>query len=262
MTTDTLPTPAERRNRAPVALSIVMPCYNEADQIEETLRAWADSLGEEYGHYEIIVVNDGSTDGTGRILDRLRKEIPALRVIHQLNGGSEAAIRRAYEDSRGAHILQTESNSRFDPSDFVPFWERRNQNGLLIAQRTRPLEGWLTRLHGKAVHEMVKFLFGAEWREPQVAFRLISRPCLTSQLAHLPRGFGQVNLGMTLLAHAENPKAVGEIAVPFRFPGGLRRRASLWSLFGSLMHTALELVHLRLSLFKLRVVATAPAQAA
>jgi glycosyltransferase involved in cell wall biosynthesis len=250
----------DRRNRASIALSIVMPCYNEADQIEEILRAWSDSFGEELGNVEIIVVNDGSSDGTGRILDRIRKEIPALRVIHQLNGGREGAIRRGYELARGNFILQTESNGRFDPSDFVAFWEKRNAHELLLARRTKPHEGLFSRLQSSAVQSLVKFLFGADWREPQVPFRLISRACLSTQLARLPRGMHQVNLGVTLLAHADNPLSVGEVEVPFRFRSGLRRRPSLWFLLGSLFQVTVELLQLRFTLLKLRLPASPATQ--
>jgi len=249
-TQETSPATPERRPRSGVVLSVVMPCYNEADHIEETLRAWTDFLTDEVESHEIVLVNDGSTDGTGRLLDRIRKETPTLRVIHQLNGGKEAALRRGYEAARGSYVLQTESNGRFDPADFLPFWENRTPDGLLLARRERPLESWFLRTHRRGVGALVKLLFGAEWREPQSPFRLISRTCLQSQLARLPRGFAQVNLGLTLLAHLDNPQGIRELPVPYRFRTGLRRRVSLWWLVGTLVHLGFDLVHLRLSLLR------------
>lgn len=260
-TLETPSAPVELRNRSTVDLTVVMPCYNEAEHIEETLRGWAEFLDGEVGPYEIIVVNDGSMDGSGRILDRVRKEIPALRVIHQLNGGKEAAIRRGYEAARGAYILQTETNGRFDPTDFPAFWENRTANGLILARRSRPLKGWLAQGHDRLLRHFVKLLFGAEWQEPQAPFRLVSRTCLQTQLARIPRGFAQVNLGMTLLAHTENPQAIREIAVPFRFRTGLKRNPSPWYLAGSLLHVTVDLIHLRLSLLRPRLPSQPAAEA-
>lgn len=258
---DTSTPTADRRQRSPVSLSVVMPCYNEADQVEECLRGWAEALSETVESYEIIVINDGSMDGTGRVLDKVRKEMPALRVIHQLNSGQDAAIRRGYEAARGAFVLQTEANGRFDPSDFEAFWEKRSGHCLLIARRTRPLEGWLARAQGRIIQSLVKFLFNAEWQEPQTPFRLTSRHNLERQLKRLPRGTTLVNLALTLLTHMDDPRSVTELPIPFRFPNGLRRRTSILALFSGLLHTAMELAQLRLSLLKLGNPNTSPAEA-
>ncbi len=260
-TQETVPNAPDRRIRSAIALSVVMPCYNEADHIEETLRAWTDFLKDEVESFEILVVNDGSTDGTGRVLDRIRKETPTLRVIHQLNGGKEAALRRGYEAARGTYILQTESNGRFDPADFVPFWENRSPDTLLLARRDLPREGWLYQAQGRSVRALVKLLFGAEWQEPEAPFRLISRTCLQSHLSRLPRGFAQVNLGLTLLAHMDNPGGIRELAVPYRFRTGPRRRVSLWWLAGTLVHLSFDLAHLRLSLLRPKLAAQPAAHA-
>src|SRR5439155_6811729 len=97
-------------------LSLVIPCYNEADAIENVVRDWCVSLDELVGegNYEILIVNDGSTDGTGRILDRIRRERKCLRVIHQLNLGHDVAARRGYDLARGRFVAQIDGNGRFE----------------------------------------------------------------------------------------------------------------------------------------------------
>lgn len=255
------PPSTERRSRASLALSVVLPCFNEAEHIEEILRGWIDYLKDGVDGFEIIVVNDGSIDGTGRTLDRLRKEQPALRVVHQLNGGREAAVRRGYEMARGAYVLQTESNGRFDPTDFTPFWEKRAEYDLLLARRTRPLEGCLTRIHLKALRSLVKLLFGVAWQEPNAPFRLLSRRCL-ERLFRLPPDVTQVNVWLGILAHTDRPGSVAELPVPFRFRNGLRRPASLWHLAGLILNTTVELLQLRLRLLRYRIPETTEPQPA
>jgi glycosyltransferase involved in cell wall biosynthesis len=252
----------DRPSRENPALSIVMPCYNEAEHIEETLKSWVNFIPEEIGSFEIIVVNDGSMDGTGRVLDKVRKELPCLRVIHQLNGGPQAAVKRGFESARGEYILQTESNGRFEPSDLAAFWEHRKEHALLIARRVRPFEGWLPQAYRKLVRGLVKTLFGAEWQEPHTPFRLILRSALEAQLVRLPRGFDQVNLGLTLLFHDADPASVAELPVPYRFRSGLRRRPSFLFLLGTLFHTATDLAHLKVSLLKLRIPSVSAAEPA
>src|SRR3989338_8550426 len=92
-------------------LSIVMPCYNESAGIEPVLMEWLLFLrGLKLSSFEIVVINDGSTDGTGRILDKLRRESRELRVFHQLNVGHGRAVRRGYETARGRYVAQVDSN--------------------------------------------------------------------------------------------------------------------------------------------------------
>src|SRR5262249_8248265 len=98
-------------------LSVVMPCFNESPTIETTLREWESYFSELTPSFEIIVVNDGSKDGTGRILDRLRKEMKNLRVIHQLNLGHGRAARRGYEAARGKYVLELDCDGSAGPDE-------------------------------------------------------------------------------------------------------------------------------------------------
>ena len=75
-------------------LVVVMPVYNEAGCIERVLGEWLAAL--ENIDASLLIVNDGSTDGTERILENLNDREPRLRVINQPNGGHGAAILRGY----------------------------------------------------------------------------------------------------------------------------------------------------------------------
>lgn len=61
------------------SISIIIPCFNEEKNVEETIHA---ALAQRYENIEVIAVNDGSTDKTRAILDRMAAQIPHLRVIH------------------------------------------------------------------------------------------------------------------------------------------------------------------------------------
>lgn len=87
----------KRRDRPPpmknpVSVTILIPCYNEEDNAEETIRACA---AQDYPDFEIIAVNDGSKDGTAKVLDRLAAEIPRLRVVHLAKNQGKAMALRA-----------------------------------------------------------------------------------------------------------------------------------------------------------------------
>ena len=70
-------------------LSIVMPAYNEEEVIETVVKQWTDLLTRQFPveNTRLIVINDGSRDKTGLILDQIKERYPKLIVVHQPNGG-------------------------------------------------------------------------------------------------------------------------------------------------------------------------------
>lgn len=109
----------ERRHDDPPELpehpfvSIVIPCYDEADNVRETI-AWA--AAQEYPDFEIIAVNDGSSDDTGTILDELREEHPRLRVLHHAeNQGKAMGLRTGAMAARGEYLVCIDGDALLDP---------------------------------------------------------------------------------------------------------------------------------------------------
>lgn len=94
-------------------VSILIPCHNEAENVRETV-AWAHA--QEYPEFEVIAVNDGSSDGTGEILDDLQKTHPRLRVIHHVeNQGKAVGLRTAALASRGEYLVCIDGDALLDP---------------------------------------------------------------------------------------------------------------------------------------------------
>lgn len=93
-------------------ISIVIPAYNAEKYIERTVASIAAQTLKEY---EIIVVNDGSTDGTGAILDRLAATTPGMRVIHIANGGAYAARLRGISEARGEWVTFCDADDTMRP---------------------------------------------------------------------------------------------------------------------------------------------------
>ena len=82
-------------------ISLVMPCYQNGATLERTVRS---ILAQTFADWELIAVDDGSTDDTGARLDALAKEEPRMRVLHQANGGVSAARNAGMACARGRFI--------------------------------------------------------------------------------------------------------------------------------------------------------------
>lgn len=103
----------------PIALSVVAPVYNEAAGIERVVRYWVSVLAREgLRDSEIVLANDGSTDGTDAVLEGLQREFPTLRVVTtRPNHGYGFALGQAIAASRGALVVTLDSDGQFDLAD-------------------------------------------------------------------------------------------------------------------------------------------------
>lgn len=92
-------------------LTVAVPCYNSAAYMEKAVKSLVVG-GEEM---DVLLVDDGSTDETGAIADRLEREYPAIiRVIHQPNGGHGAGLNRGIETAKGIYFKVVDSDDRLD----------------------------------------------------------------------------------------------------------------------------------------------------
>src|SRR4051795_2125718 len=98
----------------PARLSVIVPAYNEAATIEQTLRALADQGFDA----EILVVDDGSSDGTQALVEGLESEISGLRLIrHERNQGKGAAVRTGITASTGEVVVIQDADLEYNPRD-------------------------------------------------------------------------------------------------------------------------------------------------
>uniref|UniRef100_UPI00388E81E0 glycosyltransferase family 2 protein n=1 Tax=Carnobacterium jeotgali TaxID=545534 RepID=UPI00388E81E0 len=93
-----------------VAVSVIMPIYNVADGLKKSIQAF---LNQTYKDFELILVNDGSTDGSGHICDEFQKKDSRIQVIHQENAGSGLARNAGLDRAIGEYIYFA------DPDDYV-----------------------------------------------------------------------------------------------------------------------------------------------
>ena len=93
-------------------VSIIIPVYNKEQYLRPCLTS---ALSQDFEDYEVIAVDDGSTDASGHICDEMASKDSRLRVIHTENGGVTAARRRGVEEAKGEHIMFSDSDDQLLP---------------------------------------------------------------------------------------------------------------------------------------------------
>ncbi|MCD6114885.1 glycosyltransferase family 2 protein [bacterium] len=122
-------------------LSVIIPAYNEENRIPKTLREIDKYLKEQPYEYEILVVNDGSSDNTVNIVNELKKEIPNLKLIdNKENHGKGYVVRQGMLTALGAYRLFTDADNSTSIDQIEKMWPWFEQ-GYDIVIGSRDVEG-------------------------------------------------------------------------------------------------------------------------
>ena len=144
-------------------LSIVIPCYNEANRLPRTLAATIDYLKKRDGEFEIIVVSDGSTDATIEVSTNAFRELPdnirGKWFEYKPNAGKGKAVKYGMRQARGKRILFMDADYAV-PLEDLPRAETLLDNGVDIAIGSRATKDTKIVEHQSFVRERVAKLFG------------------------------------------------------------------------------------------------------
>jgi polyisoprenyl-phosphate glycosyltransferase len=159
-------------------LSVVLPCYNEGEVIAETHRRVTAVCRATGRSYELIVVNDGSTDDTRAKLVELSKADSQLVIINlSRNHGHQAALSAGLHFTRGGRILIMDADLQ-DPPELLPEMLRKMEDGVDVVyaqRRTRFGDAWLKRLFCAVYYRLLHWLADTHIPLDTGDFRLISR---------------------------------------------------------------------------------------
>lgn len=162
-------------------ISVVIAAYNEEGRIGESLLRIARYFQETGRGHEIIVVDDGSRDNTGRIVSDLSAEIPNLRLIrYETNMGKGFALRTGVLASRGDHVLLSDADLSTPIEELTGLLRLLTHGKCDIAIGSRALamsriirkQPWWRRGMGKIFNRIVRFAVLDEFRDTQCGFKL------------------------------------------------------------------------------------------
>src|ERR1700723_4735358 len=155
-------------------LSVIVPVYNEVSHLDELLQAIHASPVKK----EIIIVDDGSTDGTREKLQAMPLANDVTVVFHEKNCGKGAAIRTALAYARGEYVLIQDSDLEYDPQDYPALLrplEQHQANVVYGVRPDRPERGFRFFLGAKLLTHLTNLLYGAGIHDEATCYKVFRR---------------------------------------------------------------------------------------
>lgn len=230
--------------------TVVMPVYNEEEAIGAAIaeiRAHVFALVPES---ELVVINDGSKDRTGEILDALVKQEPRLRVIHKKNGGHGSAVIAGADIALGEWLFIVDSDRQIPMDPFSALWHAVG-NGADAAfgvrrQRNDPrLRLWLTSL----IRCTLRMFFGVRLYDANVPYKLVPSALWRDARAMIPDTTLAPSLFLALFL-AKRGVRIAEIDVPHKDRQSGEVSIKRWKLFRFCFVALTQLVRFRREIIK------------
>jgi glycosyltransferase involved in cell wall biosynthesis len=171
-----------------ISLSIFFPAYNEESNIAESVAQAEQSVKEITDIYEIIVVNDGSSDGTREIAEFIAWKNPRVRVVnHEVNQGYGAAVLSGIAAARYEYVFFTDADLQFDLRELSHLTRFAGEYDVILGYRARRKDSFMRLLNAKGWNILNQFFFGLKVDDIDCAFKLLNRK-MVSKLDIQSRG--------------------------------------------------------------------------
>ncbi|HUW22060.1 MAG TPA: glycosyltransferase family 2 protein [Candidatus Bathyarchaeia archaeon] len=172
---------ANKKNSSALKLSVIIPVFNEEGTIKKVIEAVAGLPLEK----EIIVVNDGSTDGTGRVLKQFSFQFPFRVFSHLRNKGKGAAIKTGVAVAQGKYVIVQDADLEYEPKQIITLLEVADRKGAQVvygsrfAGQVREMSTFF-RLGNLFLTALTNVLFGSRLTDMETAYKLFRRELIQS----------------------------------------------------------------------------------
>ncbi len=157
-------------------ISVFFPCYNEQDNVGQTVEKALVALEKLNMDFEVIIIDDGSSDNTGRIADELAGRDGRIKVVHHpSNLGYGAALQSGFAAATKELVFYTDGDGQFDISEMPPLLPLMDQYDIVSCYRLNRRDSLIRKINGWCWTKLVCLLFGLKIRDIDCAFKLYKR---------------------------------------------------------------------------------------
>jgi len=159
-----------------VSISVFFPCFNEQENVGKAIEKAITVLEKLNTEFEVIIVDDGSTDGTGRIADQIAGRDERVKVVHHgRNLGYGAALQSGFKAATKELVFYTDADGQFDIGEMPPLLDLMEQHDIVSCYRLNRRDSAVRKINGWCWTKLVCLLFGLRIRDIDCAFKLYKR---------------------------------------------------------------------------------------
>lgn len=199
-------------------LFLIMPAYNEAENIENVLSQWYPVIEQIGQESRLILIDDGSTDDTFAIACKFLTQHPQVHMIHTENHGHGNALLTGYQYAiakKADYIFQTDSDGQTSPKYFDLLWENRKNKTFQIGYRKQREDGFSRVIVTKVLRLVLFGIFGCWMQDANCPYRLMERKSLKQILPLLPEKPELANVLITA-AYTYKKQDIQYHIIPFK----------------------------------------------
>ncbi|SHK01368.1 Glycosyltransferase involved in cell wall bisynthesis [Anaerocolumna jejuensis DSM 15929] len=199
-------------------LYIIIPAYNEEENIERVLNEWYQVAEKAGNGSRLVIIDDGSKDGTFQMMQKAAEGKEAFIPLTKPNGGHGATILYGYHYAikEGAdYIFQTDSDGQTLPSEFWEFWENRKKYDMIIGHRKGRQDGFSRVFVTKTLKFVLQLVFHVSVKDANTPFRLMESKVLEENIKLIPKNYNLSNVIISVI-YAKKQKKVKYIPITFR----------------------------------------------
>ena len=181
-------------------LYIVIPAYNEEENILTVVQKWYSVL--DYGSQDskIVVADSGSTDKTHEILVELQKSYSKLEILQNTEKGHGPKVMALYEyalKNEADYIFQTDGDNQTKPEEFEDFWKERKKYDAIVGKRIAREDGKIRAFVEGVVCFLLRLIFNIKIPDANAPFRLMKAYMLKKYIKRLPANYNLPNIMFT-----------------------------------------------------------------
>jgi glycosyltransferase involved in cell wall biosynthesis len=206
----------------PLALSIVIPAYNEAHRLPSSLELARAFLNAGGLNAEVVVVDDGSQDGTAAVVEEAQRDWPALTLLRQAHAGKGAAVRLGVSQAKGDQIALADADFSMPITEFRRFMpDALGDYDIAIASREAPGahrygEPEYRHIMGRVFNGLVQWLLLPGIEDTQCGFKFLRRAVAQDIVRQLTIDGWGFDVELLYIARRHGYR-IREIGVPWRY---------------------------------------------
>jgi glycosyltransferase involved in cell wall biosynthesis len=199
-----------------VPLSVIMPVYNEEGAIAAAVADVRRHVLDAVAGAELVAIDDGSRDATGRLLDGEAARDARIRVVHQTNRGHGGALLTGFAEARGEILFLIDSDRQIPLDAFRPAWDAMGEGrDAVFGVRRRRRDPAIRLALTAVIRRALRLLFGVTLADANVPFKLLRRSIWEDARACIPAGTLAPSLFLAVFAAARGRDVV-EMVVEHR----------------------------------------------